>query len=134
MASYVFPSFYIHIWWGSFHFKFNQIHHVIVVGANYPMKSTPQGFDNILCDYLHPRKFPVLGPILTWTVRLLTGGALYGLYEFNTNDIGMLSYDLAPYVITYAHFSLLFLTCPLCPQASLSSSRSLGTPLHRLIF
>ncbi|KAK9898802.1 hypothetical protein P389DRAFT_141214 [Cystobasidium minutum MCA 4210] len=47
------------------------------------------GFDNILCDYLHPRKFPLLGPILTWTVRLLTGGALYGLYEFNTNDIGL---------------------------------------------
>lgn len=65
-----------------------------------------QGFDNILCDYLHPRKFPVLGPILTWTVRLLTGGALYGLYEFNTNDIGMLSYDYPPFL------GLFLLICP----------------------
>ncbi len=47
-----------------------------------------QGFDSILTDYLHERKFPALGPIFKWTVRLLTGGTLYGLYEFNTNDIG----------------------------------------------
>ena len=47
-----------------------------------------QGFDSSLKDYLHERKFPVIGPIMKWTLRILTGGALYGLYEFNTNDIG----------------------------------------------
>ena len=46
------------------------------------------GFDSCLVDYLHPRKFPVIGPLAKWVTRILTGGALYGLYEFNTNDIG----------------------------------------------
>lgn len=56
-----------------------------ILSSNTP---TPQGFDSCLVDYLHPRKFPTLGPIMKWTLRVLTGGALYGLYEFNTNDIG----------------------------------------------
>ena len=37
---------------------------------------------------MHKRKFPVLGPIATWTLRLMTGGVLVGVYQFNTNDIG----------------------------------------------
>ncbi|KAK4700066.1 succinate dehydrogenase (ubiquinone) membrane anchor subunit, partial [Phenoliferia sp. Uapishka_3] len=48
-----------------------------------------QGFDSIFTDYLHPRKFPVLGAIAKWGVRLATGGVLVGVYQFNTNDIGM---------------------------------------------
>lgn len=46
------------------------------------------GFDSIVVDYLHPRKFPVIGPIATWMLRGLTGLAVWGVYEFNTNDVG----------------------------------------------
>ena len=42
----------------------------------------------MLVDYLHKRKFPILGPIATWTLRTATVGVLVGLYQFNTNDIG----------------------------------------------
>jgi succinate dehydrogenase (ubiquinone) membrane anchor subunit len=47
-----------------------------------------QGFDQILIDYLHPRKFPVIGNIAKWLVRVATGGVLVGVYQFNTNDVG----------------------------------------------
>jgi len=47
------------------------------------------GFDASLTDYLHPRKFPIIGPLMTWLVRGLTAGALVGIYQFNTNDIGL---------------------------------------------
>ncbi|EMS22444.1 CybS-domain-containing protein [Rhodotorula toruloides] len=47
------------------------------------------GFDQILTDYLHPRKFPVLGPIMSWLLRFATVGALVGVYQFETNDIGI---------------------------------------------
>ncbi|GAA5978243.1 hypothetical protein JCM11641_001146 [Rhodosporidiobolus odoratus] len=47
------------------------------------------GFDQILTDYLHPRKFPVLGVIATWLLRLATTGVLIGVYQFETNDIGL---------------------------------------------
>ncbi|THG95733.1 hypothetical protein EW145_g7908, partial [Phellinidium pouzarii] len=46
------------------------------------------GFDSIRVDYLHQRKFPILGPITKWAVRVLTGTAVYGVFMFNTNDIG----------------------------------------------
>lgn len=51
--------------------------------------SAQQGFDSVFVDYLHPRKFPVLGQIAKWGLRLATGGALVGLYQFETNDIGL---------------------------------------------
>ncbi|KAJ7644386.1 CybS-domain-containing protein [Roridomyces roridus] len=47
------------------------------------------GFDAMLVDYLHPRKFPVLGHVATWTLRSATVGVLVGVYQFNTNDIGL---------------------------------------------
>ncbi|KAJ3532351.1 hypothetical protein NM688_g7437 [Phlebia brevispora] len=47
------------------------------------------GFDSILVDYLHKRKFPILGPLLTWVLRATTAGVLVGVYQFNTNDIGL---------------------------------------------
>ncbi|RDB15705.1 Succinate dehydrogenase [ubiquinone] cytochrome b small subunit, mitochondrial [Hypsizygus marmoreus] len=47
------------------------------------------GFDSILVDYLHKRKFPVLGPVSSWTLRATTVGVLLGVYQFNTNDIGL---------------------------------------------
>ncbi|KAJ7725315.1 mitochondrial inner membrane protein [Mycena metata] len=47
------------------------------------------GFDSMVVDYLHPRKFPVLGRVATWTLRTATVGVLLGVYQFNTNDIGL---------------------------------------------
>jgi len=47
------------------------------------------GFDALRVDYLHPRKWPIFGPIMKWTVRLATTGALVGVYMFNTNDVGL---------------------------------------------
>lgn len=43
----------------------------------------------MLVDYLHPRKFPFFGPLMKWTLRTATLGVLVGVYQFNTNDIGM---------------------------------------------
>ncbi|KAI0264323.1 mitochondrial inner membrane protein [Russula aff. rugulosa BPL654] len=37
------------------------------------------GFDCVLVDYLHKRKFPMLGPFAVGV----------GVYQFNTNDIGL---------------------------------------------
>jgi len=47
------------------------------------------GFDAARVDYLHPRKFAILGPIVKWSLRAFSVGAAYGVYEFNTNDIGL---------------------------------------------
>ncbi|KAJ7457642.1 mitochondrial inner membrane protein [Mycena galericulata] len=47
------------------------------------------GFDSIVVDYIHPRKFPILGPVATWSLRTATAGVLFGVYQFNTNDIGL---------------------------------------------
>ncbi|EJD43562.1 hypothetical protein AURDEDRAFT_114629 [Auricularia subglabra TFB-10046 SS5] len=47
------------------------------------------GFDQCIVDYLHPRKFPLLGPLMTWILRFATVGTLVGVYQFNTSDIGM---------------------------------------------
>ncbi|KAF9792635.1 mitochondrial inner membrane protein [Thelephora terrestris] len=47
------------------------------------------GFDSALVDYVHKRKFPKLGPTLTWLLRATTVGVLVGVYQFNTQDIGL---------------------------------------------
>ncbi|KAF5349356.1 hypothetical protein D9758_011787 [Tetrapyrgos nigripes] len=47
------------------------------------------GFDALLVDYVHPRKFPIMGPTLTWTLRATTVAVMVGVYQFNTNDIGL---------------------------------------------
>ena len=46
------------------------------------------GFDSCITDYLHERKFPVLGVVCKWLLRVGTGLGVWGVYEFNTNDIG----------------------------------------------
>jgi succinate dehydrogenase (ubiquinone) membrane anchor subunit len=38
------------------------------------------GFDCIIADYLHKRKFPVIGPATSWTLRAATVASLVGLY------------------------------------------------------
>ncbi|KAJ9116625.1 hypothetical protein QFC20_000558 [Naganishia adeliensis] len=47
------------------------------------------GFDSAVVDYFHPRKFPVLGQVMSWLLRICTGLSVWGVYEFNTNDIGI---------------------------------------------
>jgi len=47
------------------------------------------GFDQVLIDYIHPRKFPLLGPLMKWVLRGLTAGVLVGVYQFNTTDVGL---------------------------------------------
>lgn len=46
------------------------------------------GFDAVVVDYVHTRKFPVIGVIVKWLLRAATTGVLVGVYQFNTNDIG----------------------------------------------
>ncbi|KDQ58287.1 hypothetical protein JAAARDRAFT_35097 [Jaapia argillacea MUCL 33604] len=47
------------------------------------------GFDSVLVDYLHKRKFPIIGPVASWSLKFATIGTLVGLYQFNTQDIGL---------------------------------------------
>ncbi|KAK0450437.1 mitochondrial inner membrane protein [Desarmillaria tabescens] len=94
---------------GSYHWAFERLLSAGLVpltaaafvtsGSNYPVLDgvlgaslvmhTYIGLDSIFVDYLHKRKFPVLGPIVTWTMRTATVGVLVGVYQFNTNDIGL---------------------------------------------
>jgi len=50
------------------------------------------GFDSVLVDYVHKRKFPTLGPLFTWTLRLTSLAVGVGVYQFNTNDIGLVEF------------------------------------------
>jgi len=94
---------------GSYHWAFERLLSAGLVpltvaafvtsGSSYPMLDgilgvslvmhSHIGFDSIVVDYLHPRKFPILGRVLTWTLRATTVGVLVGVYQFNTNDIGL---------------------------------------------
>lgn len=42
------------------------------------------GFDSVVVDYIHPRKFPTLGPLVKWGLRATTATVLVGVYQFNT--------------------------------------------------
>ncbi|KAF5331893.1 hypothetical protein D9611_009010 [Ephemerocybe angulata] len=46
-------------------------------------------FDQCIVDYLHPRKFPIIGPASSWTLRATTLVATVGIFQFNTYDIGL---------------------------------------------
>ncbi|KAG1717596.1 uncharacterized protein EDB91DRAFT_1143868, partial [Suillus paluster] len=37
---------------------------------------------------VHKRKFPIISPIMTGTLRSTTVGVLVSVYQFHTNDIG----------------------------------------------
>ncbi|CAO1630046.1 unnamed protein product [Jaminaea pallidilutea] len=47
------------------------------------------GFDSIFNDYLHKRKFPIMGRIWPWGIRAAGLAAVAGLYEMQTNDVGL---------------------------------------------
>lgn len=50
---------------------------------------THMGFTSCIDDYVHERKFGALGSATRWLLRFATAGAVLGVYEFNTNDIGL---------------------------------------------
>ena len=94
---------------GSYHWAFERLLSASLVpltaaayvtsGSNYPVVDgllgislvvhSHIGFDTMLVDYVHKRKFPVIGPMATWALRTATVGVLVGVYQFNTNDIGL---------------------------------------------
>ncbi|TPX31392.1 hypothetical protein SmJEL517_g05266 [Synchytrium microbalum] len=47
------------------------------------------GFEAIIQDYLPKRKFAVIYPVTIWFTRLASALVLYGVYQFNTNDVGL---------------------------------------------
>ncbi|KAG6817241.1 hypothetical protein H0H87_011298 [Tephrocybe sp. NHM501043] len=94
---------------GSYHWAFERLLSASLVpmtvaayattGSNYPIVDgllgislvmhSHIGFDACLVDYVHKRKFPKIAPVATWTLRAATVGVLVGVYQFNTNDIGL---------------------------------------------
>ncbi|KAF8921616.1 mitochondrial inner membrane protein [Mucidula mucida] len=94
---------------GSYHWAFERLLSAGLVpltaatfvtsGTNYPILDgilgvslvmhSHIGFDAIFTDYVHKRKFPILGPTVSWGLRAATVGVLVGVYQFNTNDIGL---------------------------------------------
>ena len=59
--------------------------------------------DQSVIDYVHTRKFPVLGRIAKWGLRAATAGVMVGVYQFNTNDIGESSV-LRTYILSFLLF------------------------------
>lgn len=47
------------------------------------------GFMAIITDYLPKRKFPRIYPLATGALYAATAGCLYGLYLYNTKDVGI---------------------------------------------
>lgn len=47
------------------------------------------GFGSIITDYLPLRKFPVIYRFSRGVLYAATGLTIYGLYKFNTEDIGI---------------------------------------------
>jgi len=94
---------------GSYHWAFERLLSASLIpltaaafvtsGSHYPVLDgllcvglvmhSHMGFDSLLVDYVHKRKFPILGPLSTWTLRVTTVAVLVGVYQFNTNDIGL---------------------------------------------
>jgi succinate dehydrogenase (ubiquinone) membrane anchor subunit len=47
------------------------------------------GFDSVIVDYLPKRKFPTIYPLVKALLYIATAGTLYGLYQYNTKDVGI---------------------------------------------
>lgn len=47
------------------------------------------GFDSCIVDYFPTRQVPKTRVILSWVLRVATLGVGVGLYEFETNDVGI---------------------------------------------
>ncbi|KAG5438916.1 hypothetical protein PCANB_002246 [Pneumocystis canis] len=47
------------------------------------------GFDTCITDYFPKREYKFLSGFMKWTLRGMTSLVLFGLYEFETNDVGI---------------------------------------------
>lgn len=47
------------------------------------------GFGAIITDYVPKRKFPLIYPVARTILLLTTTGTIYGLYKYNTEDVGL---------------------------------------------
>ncbi len=47
------------------------------------------GFSSIVTDYLPKRKFPLINPVAYGLLYAGTALTMYGLYKFNTKDVGI---------------------------------------------
>ncbi|THG95495.1 hypothetical protein EW026_g6170 [Hermanssonia centrifuga] len=89
---------------GSYHWAFERLLSASLVpltvsafvtsGSNYPVLDGLLGMSLVIhshigVHYLHKRKFPILGPVASWGLRAATVATLVGIYQFNTNDIGL---------------------------------------------
>lgn len=48
------------------------------------------GFSAIVTDYLPKRKFPLISPVAYGLLYAGTAATIYGLYKFNTTDVGII--------------------------------------------
>jgi succinate dehydrogenase (ubiquinone) membrane anchor subunit len=53
---------------------------------------THMGLDTCIQDYVPQRKYGVLHTVCVWLLRAGTGLTLYGMYQFNTNDVGITAF------------------------------------------
>lgn len=47
------------------------------------------GFQSIITDYVPPRRLPNMAWLFKWGLRAATLTTAFGLYEFETNDVGL---------------------------------------------
>lgn len=60
----------------------------MALGVLLPLHSHV-GFGAIITDYLPARKFPRIYGVARGILYVATAGTLYGLYEYNTRDVGI---------------------------------------------
>lgn len=60
----------------------------LALGVLLPLHSH-LGFGAIITDYIPARKFPKAYPAARALLYISTVGVLYGLFEYNTSDVGI---------------------------------------------
>ncbi|ORY45051.1 hypothetical protein BCR33DRAFT_716404, partial [Rhizoclosmatium globosum] len=63
----------------------------LVLGVLLPVH-VHMGFDCMIQDYIPARKYGIWHTVSTWTLRVVTGIVLYGLFTFNTMDVGITAF------------------------------------------
>ncbi|KAJ2823436.1 membrane anchor subunit of succinate dehydrogenase, Sdh4, partial [Coemansia sp. 'formosensis'] len=49
-------------------------------------------FDQVLIDYFHARRWPVVSRVLKYALVTLAGLAMFGAWRINTTDVGLTNY------------------------------------------
>jgi succinate dehydrogenase (ubiquinone) membrane anchor subunit len=93
-------------WHGSYHWIYERVLSVASLGLIGAAVSFPShlvdfaigvvfplhchlGFSSIIIDYLPKRKFPLIYPMAMALLYAGTLGTMYGLYQYNTKDVGI---------------------------------------------